>query len=617
MNLFFLGCGLQQGQSKQVSHALKKTARIYSTLHGGQFYSWQSQCQGTMVACQHPSAEWLGARSYVHENDDALVVYDGLPIDESARLDAHVASELHRNWDDVAHDLGGFFCGIRILKRNLQTELQLDNFGTHPVYYRKSGESWLISNSVALLDKLSGSCELDSVGVSRYLSLGWVAGNRTLRKGVRTFPAGERWIWKQGTPNPERRQTTTIESLTGPPKSTPGRAEFGRLSEAMARPLRSIGRNFDSVLCPLTGGRDSRVLAALLVHNKVAARYYTYGNTIGVDGEIAGEIAEALNVDHENLVTEASDLLANWETEAEKLILQGDGMCPLQLVLSNSTAHSVVTKPLPVRISGAGGGVLKAHTFNPYQEFRGLTVGDIQKNLANLNISDSGGLISPEAVANARALVDRTVERYADLGVDLSDINDTFFLYEEEGRRVGQVMHPTTFLRDTYSPYYSRSAVTAAFSVCARLRRILPFHHGLLHQVAPQLLNIRFDKGSWRSRSPFLNFYQELARQVRRRLVAKTSEQFARTKPVAPLHFIIKDTGFERLKWLQQIQGKLREDCLDNRNSAIWDFVDRNKFDALTAETATTDDLSRNANFLFHVATVHYYDSLSRGLAAD
>lgn len=615
MNLFFLGCGLKDGQSEQVSHALKSSAQVYSSLHGGQFYSWQSQCQGTLVACQHPSSEWLGARNYVYEDDDAVVLYDGLPVDESDRFDAHIACDLYKYWDDAAHDLDGFFCGVRILKSNLQAELQLDSFGAHPVYYRKSGDSWLISNSVALLDKLTGVCELDPAGVSRYLSLGWVAGNRTLRKGVRTFPAGERWIWKRGTPDPERRQTASISSITGPPKSTLGRTDFGRLSEAMARPLTSIGRNFDSVLCPLTGGRDSRVLAALLVHNNVPARYYTYGNTVGVDGEIAAEIAEALVIDHENLVTKATDLLANWETEAEKLILQGDGMCPLQLVLSNSTAHSVVTRPLPVRISGAGGGVLKAHTFNPYQEFRGLTVGDIQNNLSNLNVSDSGGLVRPEAVANARAMVDRTVERYADHGVDLNDINDTFFLYEEEGRRVGQVMHPTTFLRDTYSPYYSRTVTTAAFTVSARARRILPFHYGLLQEVAPQLLNIRFDKGSWRSRSPNVNFYQELARQVRRRLVEKMSARFARTSAVDPLHFIIKDTGFERLKWLQQIQGKLREDCLDNRNAAIWDYVDRKKFDALTADSATADDLSRNANLLFHVATVHYYDALSRGLA--
>ncbi|MGI9205091.1 MAG: hypothetical protein ACR2Q3_13835 [Woeseiaceae bacterium] len=617
MNLFFLGCGLKQGQSGLVGRALKSTAQTYSSLHGGQFYSWQSQCQSTMVACQHPSPEWLGTRSYIDENDDAIVVYDGLPVDPSDRFAAHIASELQRNWDDAAHALDGYFCGIRILKRNLQTELQLDNFGAHPVYYWSEGDTWLISNSVGLLDKLSGANELDSAGVSRYLSMGWVAGNRTLRKGVRTFPAGERWIWKRGKPDPEYRQTASIESITGQVKSTPGRADFAQLSEEMARPLRAIGRNFDNVLCPLTGGRDSRVLAALLVHNKLAARYYTYGNKIGVDGEIAGEIAEALEVHHENLVTDSTDLLANWDDEAEKFVLQGDGMCPLHTIMSNDTAHRVATKPLPVRISGAGGGVLKAHTFNPYQEFRGMTVVDVQNNLSSWNVSNAGGLIRPEAVANARALLDRTVERYADQGVEISDLNDTFFLYEEEGRRVGQVMRPTTFLRDTYSPYCSRSVATAAFTVNARLRRTLPFHYGLLEALAPDLLGIRFDKGSWRSRSASMNFYQELAQQVRRRLAAKISARFTRTKRLTPLHAIIKDTGFERLKWLQLIRGKLREKCLDDRNSAMWEFVYRDKFDALTTEATSVDELSRNANILFQIATVHYYDALSRDRSAD
>ena len=570
-----------------------------------------------MVACQHPSAEWLGARSYVDENDDAVVIYDGLPVDESDRFPAHVASELYRNWDDAAHDLGGFFCGIRILKRNLQTELQLDSFGVHPVYFWNDGETWLISNSVALLDKLTGANELDPDGVCRFLSLGWVAGNRTLRKGVSSFPPGERWIWKRGESEPRRRITTSIGVIAGQKKTALSRSRISRLSEDMARPLRAIGRNFDNVLCPLTGGRDSRVLAALLVQNEISARYYTYGNKIGMDGEIAGEVAKALKVDHENLVTDSMNLLANWDNEAERFVAQGDGMCPLHMVMSNGIARKVVTNPLPVRISGAGGGTLKGHIFNAYYDFRGLKIGDVQKNIAKWTISNADGILRPETVAIARAFINQTVERHADQGVDVHDLNDSFFLYEEEGRRVGQVMHPTSFLRDTYSPYFSRSVMTAAFSISERFRRIQPFHYGLLEKLAPQLLKIPFDKGSWRSRSPSLNFYRELVQQVHRRLVANISARFPRANTAAPLHFIVKDAGFERLKWLQQIRVNLRDTCLDDQNSAIWDFVDRKKFDALTAKSTSADDLSRNAKILFLVATVNYYAAFSRGLAAD
>lgn len=260
---------------------------------------------------------------------------------------------------------------------------------------------------------------------------------------------------------------------------------------------------------------------------------------------------------------------------------------------------------------------MKGHIFNAYYDFRGLKIGDVQKNIAKWTISNADGIVRPETVAIARDFIDRTVERHADQGVDVHDLNDSFFLYEEEGRRVGQVMHPTTFLRDTYSPYFSRSVMTAAFTIKERFRRIQPFHYGLLEELAPQLLKIPFDKGSWRSRSPSLNFYRELVQQVHRRLVAKISARFPRAHTAAPLHFIVKDAGFERLNWLQQIRINLRDTCLDDRNSAIWDFVERKKFDALTAESTSADDLSRNANILFLVATVNYYAAFSRRLAAD
>jgi len=617
MNLFVLGRRLSNDQRALLIPALKKTATMYSSLSGGQTYSWQSKCGSTMVACQYPSDEWLGSRQYVAETDDAVVVYDGLPVDVSDRFNAHVASELLMQWDDFSRDVDGFFCGIRIRKNDLQVELQLDSFGVHPIYYSTDGEYWLISNSVALLDHVSGGFNLDPVAVSRYLAMGWVAGDRTLRDGVRAFPAGERWIWRQGEARPISQQTVPVADIVAKSKADFGRSRISKLSEEMARPLKSIGRNFDNVLCPLTGGRDSRVLAALLARNDISARYYTYGNRIGVDGEIAGKVASALQVNHENLILGSVDLLANWDVQVEKFIRQGDGLCPLQLLLSDTTAQKVATRPLPVRISGGGGGLLKGSSFNPIHHFRGATVRDVQNNTAMRFISSANNMIRPEAIAVARSFTDRSITRYADQGIDIDDLNDVFYLYERGGRRTGQVMRPTTYLRDSYSPYFSRSVAQASFAVNSRLRRTQPFHYGLLKELAPHLLEIPFDSGGWKSRSPYLNFYRELASQVRRRLKAKISDRLPRTKRKAPLHAIVKDTGFERLDWLQQIRGKLREMCLDDRNSAIWDFVDRDNFDATTAETASADVLSRNARSLFLAATVYYYDALGRSNGQD
>jgi len=265
-----------------------------------------------------------------------------------------------------------------------------------------------------------------------------------------------------------------------------------------------------------------------------------------------------------------------------------------------------------VRISGAGGELARAQYFNPLHEFRGASVRDVQDNIARKWVNGADGLIRPEIAALARSYTDEAISGYADHGFHVNDLNDVFFLYERGARRTGQVMHATTYLRDTYSPFFSRSFAEAVFSVDARARRTGPFHYRLIEELAPKLLSVPFAEGSWKIRSPTVNYYRELALQIRQRLAARIPDRFQRARREPSQHFIVKDTMFERLQWLQRIRGELREMCLDDRNSAIWDFVDKDRFDAATV---SPDDLSRYAKPLFLIATVYYYDSRGRHLA--
>ena len=610
MNLFLLGIGLKGDQGDRIAPSVSAAAGIFSSLDNGQDYTWQSSCKSTALACRLPAQELLGSREYVCESDDFVCAFDGLPVDDKDRFTPHVASDLARHWDDRVNDLDGFFCGIRILKQSRQIELQLDSFGVHPIYYWNDGDTWVISNSIAALDQFRGEFELDPTGVGRFLAMGWMAGNRTLRQGVRAFPAGEHWTWHTGKSAPQVRQVARQVAIAGKKKSKLSRADTVKLSEDLAIPLKSLHRDIGNLMCPLTGGKDSRMLAALLANNGIPARYYTYGNQVGVDGEIASTVAAELGIEHENLLTDSTSLLANWDAEIENFILQGDGMSPVQLVMSTSVAERVATQPLSVRIAGGGGALGRATYFNPLQEFRGATIADIQENIGRRFVSDSGGMMRPEATRLARASTDNAISRYAEQGFHPQDINDAFYLYERGGRRTGQVMHTTTHLRDSYSPYFSRALVAAIFSLDIKVRRTEAVHYQLIEALAPQVLHIRCESGPWKSRSASRNYYHELLAQIRRRIAARIERQLpARKHKGTPAHFIVKDTMFERVKWLQQLQPRLREMCLDSHNSIIWDFVNRSRFEAALE---TTESLSSYARSLFIIATIHYYESLSQ-----
>jgi len=617
MNLFAFGYNLDRDQCARVGSALRETIEFYPSLKDGRHFSWQSECDSVIAACQYPDADWTGSRRYVSDSGPNIAIYDGLPVSAVNGFAAHDASELDRHWDQSAADLEGFFCGARIEKSTLRMQLQLDHFGVYEVFYWTNGTAWLISNSIALLDRFTGSYRLDPEGVSRLLTMGWVAGNRSLRKGIRAFPAGERWTWTPGKGNPSVESTFDRRALARRPKATLSRPQVTNLVENLSMPLRILGEEFENVYCPLTGGKDSRVLAALLATNDVSARYYTYGNRIGRDSEIAERVANTLGVSHETLLTETESLLSNWDDIVKTFVLQGDGMCPLQLIMGSVSAQMVEARPIPVRIWGAGGELGRSFHFNPIQTVRGLTLSSVQHTIASRWVDDAGGLMRKETCAAARAFIDRAIATYADEGFRTDDLSDVFFLYERGGRRAGKNMRANMSLRDSYSPFFSRSFVNAAFSLSSTVRRTEPLHYALLNEVSPELVDIPFDKGRWTSRSASANLYAELTRMIISRIRHRLARELPWTRAIEKRHILVSDTNFERATWLEQIQARLRETCLDEHNSAIWDFVNRDQFDKATARAGKSRSLSRNAKGLFLTATLYYYESQGRALQAE
>lgn len=612
MNLFVVGIRLGRDRSRLLRSALADVASRFPMLAELEPHHWSSESGDIAVGSYVPEANWSGPRRYVADTVETFSLFDGLPIDSSGTFKAHDAANLDKHWQTAAKDLDGFYCCLRIDKTRSVVSLQLDHFGAYPVFYWNDGDTWLISNSVAVLDRITRSTSLDPKGVSRMLTMGWVAGNRTLRAGVKAFPAGQRWTWSASTAQPEAELTYDHRDLARVPKTGFSGSRVAELADSLGRPLRVLGDGFENIHCPLTGGKDSRVIAALLAANGIPARFYTYGNRVGKDSEIAEKVASVLGVKHESILTETSTLLADWDKEVESFIFQGDGMCPLQLIVGAISARKVAASPIPIRLWGAGGEIARAYHFNPVRALRRESVEGVKNTVLRRWLGAADGMLQPEVYASAASFIRDSVDRYADAGFAVSDLADVFFLYERGGRRVGKNLRANMSLRDSYSPFFSRQFVEAAFSLRETDRRTEPLHYKLLATIAPGTVNIPFDKGRWSSRSPTVNLYQEFAKVVSGR-IGRTIKR--RLKPKArsrPNNILVNDTNFERTAWLEQLQETFRQMCLDEHNSEIWGYIDREKFSAVTANKDKPELVARNAKALFLAATLYFYDRQSR-----
>ena len=164
-----------------------------------------------------------------------------------------------------------------------------------PIFYMREKGDWIISDDPYALTEMMSKPELNNLATYEYLASGFVTGEETLIKGLRSLQAGEiiRFIgedikhkfyfsYRTSRVNdddyPVIRQTAIL-----------------RIEEAMVRFIASLeGR---TVLVPLSGGYGSRLLLTLLKKYEYPnVICFTYGRHDNKEMKVAGEVAGILNI---------------------------------------------------------------------------------------------------------------------------------------------------------------------------------------------------------------------------------------------------------------------------------------------------------------------------------
>lgn len=552
---------------------------------------WQgsSRSEATMAVAVHHAPDAIGRRRYLSARSDRAVMFNGLPIDATGRFSAYDAAELDRHWSSLPAALEGQFCVVRVDFDADRLEVLTDPMGIMPVFCGQRGRATVVSSSAGVVASALGLEALDPLAIASFVALGWSVERRTFHAGLRALAGGAlHEISRHGM---RSRQHFGSATLADRRHRSPPRLQLPRALVALSAEAARAG---GPVRCALTGGHDTRVMAALLRRASIPATFYTGGEAGSADVEIAAELAERFGLPHE--VERALAPAGLPDTAASRFIRQNDALASL-VQLADYIDLKQPARELSITFWGVGGEIGRAGTgliSNVAPNLPAVSrLGALQRRLLRLKIDDAG-LLSRQGREHVAGFLDRFVDERRREGWPTREISEAFYTFERVSSWGSTGPRRAAGSGDLFSPYCTRPFIEYCFSLAPGERYLEAPHRRLLLALAPELLEHRFEH-------PFRREHQALAgllaaRQLWAGAVAR-KRHGAGIEPSASRGEPFLD------RWLRSSVPML-ETLADAAPEPVWRLLDRPRFTALLRGEA---DRAGTRDALLRIATILYW----------
>ncbi|MGR6915917.1 asparagine synthase-related protein [[Actinomadura] parvosata] len=360
-----------------------------------------------------------------------------------------------------------------------------------PVFHAETPELHIVG-SRALLVHLTARpderVDFDVLALQSMVRQGFFLSDETPYKGVSALRPSSRLVVRDGVRTVT--ETPLPEAAPAPTSARHKRAAVGELAEALlatVAPLRDLG---EPVNLALTGGRDTRILAALLHAARVPFRTTTNGLDTHPDVIIARMIAERLGVEH--------TVIAPPQTAAKDAVLVehplGRAWETLRTCEGMTSAYETIVSYLPYSgkptMSGQSGETLRAGSLNLLQ----TDLGDqaLRRRIETTFTKDAK-LFTAEANEHARELARPWLAR----GNRLETL-DHLYIWYKVGRWQASARAGSLRRGDPVRPFLDNRVVRAALSLDQSWRLSEEVIYTLILRLAPELRDVPIEGRQWR-----------------------------------------------------------------------------------------------------------------------
>jgi hypothetical protein len=346
---------------------------------------------------------------------------------------------------------------------------------------------------------LRGMVEPDLSGWASYATSGHFGGEHSPLAGIRLLRAGERTTGRRqsgGTWHVASEQRYSIDDVVALGRADQGRPvqeQLDRAASALTQTANSLSRLCaDPITLGLSGGKDSRLLAATMIAADRMPRFLTYEDN-AAEGATARELIRLLrekrrlDPDHTlELAAAPEEVLGTGLRERTQLLQhQYDYQFPSSYLVRPASGPRLPEVVRPATYTGAGGELATAYWYPPTEAdpMPAPRATAMKRLMAAAPLKS----VMPEVVAAEQARLGAILDHAEAAGVQGLYLIDYLYLAERVRR-----WYTSAYATGMVTPFLAPGFVTAAFAITPEQKRERLLHTRLIAQLVPEWADVPF-----------------------------------------------------------------------------------------------------------------------------
>jgi hypothetical protein len=393
----------------------------------------------------------------------------------------------------LARELDGFFCLVIGDGRTREIVVITDVAGSYHAYLRELPHGVVLSGSSLLLAALAPS-GLDALGCQEFLHTGVIYEDRTCFRDVRKLAPATVYRFAEGR--------LAVKSIYWDvsdikPESLNGECAVRALWGALCDGARRIGRVYPRIACDLTGGYDSRAMAAGLRGAGVPFTATVSGPAASADVRVSGGLAARIAVPHLHTRSSSEPLSRG---ELHDALMLTDGEYDIVDYARILRTHRGLMTQFDLSINGSYGELARGYWWELLFPKTGARVPLDAVRLAarrfaalpyDFSLSPAEGRV--DLIAHFAGIVERTNARLRDAPNTLQ--MDHAYLRMRMQRWQGRIASSTNQLWPCLSPFMFRRALETMLQTRASLRRRSLLIRRMLAEFQPVMARYPLEHG--------------------------------------------------------------------------------------------------------------------------